>query len=251
MGQRSDTLDIEGEVVSLPEAHIIGRVDLENVLPQFMGEIEQIPPKYSAINIAGKRAYELARQGKDFEIPSRKVHVYSLRLLSFSYPAFELEIVCSTGTYIRTLASDIAQRLNSDAVMSKLNRSSIGSIRLEDCIDPMRLESPEDVRQNLSSVACLVDTLARTMLNDQLCQRIRNGIPISKSDIILDETNCDSKNASSICSAWSRTGELVAILTLDGNRYRSLRVFQPMVANHAAAQIDHPNSINTPQRPES
>lgn len=138
-GADSDTLDTTGEVIEgagiIPE-----REQIEKILPEFIGEIDQKPPKYSAKNISGKRAYELARSGVDFELPSKKVKIYSLTLLSKRCDdCYEFEIECGGGTYIRSLARDIAKKLGTLAVMSSLIRTKSGCFELKDAVKTDKL----------------------------------------------------------------------------------------------------------------
>lgn len=105
---------------------------VEAILKQFVGEISQTPPAYSAIKIDGQRAYKLARKGQDFDIPSRQVTIHSLELLSYEYPQLKIRTHVSSGTYIRTLAEDIGAALGTGAYCSQLRRTTIGDFSLED-----------------------------------------------------------------------------------------------------------------------
>jgi tRNA pseudouridine55 synthase len=113
--------------------------DVLSVLEQFTGEITQIPPQYSAIKINGKRAYKLAREGKSFEIPSRKVTVSKLQMTGYNYPYLKCVCDVSSGTYIRTLVEDIGKTLNTGAYCVQLRRTRIGNYQLENAqtIDKM------------------------------------------------------------------------------------------------------------------
>ena len=103
------------------------RKDVEFVLKKFIGKIEQTPPKFSAIKINGQRAYKLARQNKEFEIPSRKVTIYSIEILEYNYPTLKIRCHVSSGTYIRTLAEDIGKALGTGAYLTALRRTKIGN----------------------------------------------------------------------------------------------------------------------------
>ena len=105
---------------------------VESVLQSFIGEIDQTPPKFSAIKINGQRAYKLARKGKDFEIPSRKVTIYNIEILEYDYPRLVIRCKVSSGTYIRTLAEDIGKSLGIGAYLTSLRRTKIGSYDVED-----------------------------------------------------------------------------------------------------------------------
>ena len=103
LGVTNDSADSESAALPIPLPPMIQPHQFEEQLPSFMGRIEQTPPKYSAVWIDGKRAHELAREGKEFEIPKRNVTVASIELTAFEYPHFELKITCGTGTYIRSV----------------------------------------------------------------------------------------------------------------------------------------------------
>lgn len=114
-----------------PTAHIT-RASLQEVLKQFTGEIDQIPPAYSAIRVNGDRAYKKARKGGELDMPSRKVEIKELNLLHFALPDVRLQITCSKGTYIRSLAHDIGKACRSGAYLSALRRTRSGDFRIED-----------------------------------------------------------------------------------------------------------------------
>ena len=104
---------------------------LESTLSSFIGDISQTPPKFSAIKINGQRAYKLARKGTDFEIPSRKVEIYSIEILEYNYPELKIKVHCSSGTYIRTLAEDIGTELGTGAYLTALRRTKIANYDVE------------------------------------------------------------------------------------------------------------------------
>ena len=153
LGLSSNTYDVDGEVREVP-CKRVGEEELKEVLKDFTGEIEQVPPPFSAIRIKGKRAYELARKGAKVELPSRKVTIYSLKLLDFNYPDFTLEVCCSSGTYIRSLVHDIGRALGCDAVVVELRRTKVGNVSLEDAILLEKLN-----RKNISHYILPPDSL--------------------------------------------------------------------------------------------
>jgi tRNA pseudouridine55 synthase len=125
LGQTSSTGDPEGEIVPVSDT-IPTKEAVVEALKAFTGEIQQTPPIYSAIKINGQRAYKLARQGQDIEMPVRTVTVYSLELLDYSYPEIKVRAHVSSGTYIRTIAQDVGQLLKTGAYCSQLRRTQIG-----------------------------------------------------------------------------------------------------------------------------
>ncbi len=126
LGAVTDTGDAEGEVLERLAVPPLTAADVEGVLERFLGEIEQVPPMYSALKHQGRKLYELAREGKSIERAARRVTVYDARLLGFEGHAFELEVKVSKGTYVRTLAEDIARALGSGGHISMLRRLATG-----------------------------------------------------------------------------------------------------------------------------
>ena len=131
LGRSGDTEDIEGCVVELPSARIPMEEQLQAALPQLIGTIQQTPPAYSALKVAGQRSYELARRGKPADLQPRPVEIHSLELIRYEYPELELRIRCGSGTYIRSLGRDLARAVGTEAVMSALRREAIGPFRAD------------------------------------------------------------------------------------------------------------------------
>lgn len=133
LGVTTDTFDAEGEVVAESPVDV-SRSDVEKVLEQFRGTIEQIPPMYSAVKHEGKPLYRLARRGVEVERPARQVEITSLRLVGWDPPACTLEMTCSAGTYVRVLVHDLGQALGCGAYVTDLTRLASGKFRLEDAV---------------------------------------------------------------------------------------------------------------------
>ena len=129
-GDETSTLDPEGEIVA--SAPLPTREDLENAIPTFLGPQMQVPPLYSALHVDGKRAYEVARSGKEIEMEPRKIEIYDISLLDFDGKVARVDCHVSKGTYIRSLARDIALKCNSRAHLIALMRTSIGPFNLND-----------------------------------------------------------------------------------------------------------------------
>lgn len=135
-GKATDTLDIWGNPLQdYPEQHVT-EAALRAVLPEFLGDITQLPPMYSAVSVNGKRLYELARKGETVERPTRTVHIDAITLDAFdeTQQTATLTVSCGKGTYIRTLLSDMGQRLGGDAVMTALTRTAACGYPLQDCL---------------------------------------------------------------------------------------------------------------------
>lgn len=125
LGATSSTGDPEGEITIMDEKPAISRAEIETVLQKFIGEIEQIPPAFSAIKVNGQRAYKLARAGKEVEIPTRKVQIFSIDILEYEAPFLKIRAHVGSGTYIRTLAEDIGKELGCGAYTVELRRTKI------------------------------------------------------------------------------------------------------------------------------
>lgn len=201
LGRSSDTEDITGTVLDLPQAPIPSRESLLAALPQFLGTIEQRPPAYSALKLAGQRAYALARRGETVELPARPVAVHRLELLRYAYPELELEIECGSGTYIRSLGRDLARALGTAAVMSSLRRMAIGPFVAADAFEYGGLDA-NLLRDQLLPPTLAVGALPKRALNDAEVLRIRQGqpIPLGKDPAAGEQVALDPH------------GQLVAIL---------------------------------------
>jgi tRNA pseudouridine55 synthase len=136
LGRRSDTEDITGAVVELSDPPCPTKEEVETALQGFVGEIDQQPPIYSAKKVGGRRAYKLARSGKRPRLAARKVTIHRIDLIAYEYPELRLDVICGSGTYIRSLGRDIGRSLGSDAVMSMLTRRAIGEFHVEDAVAP-------------------------------------------------------------------------------------------------------------------
>jgi tRNA pseudouridine55 synthase len=129
----TDTLDIAGQIVDRKESSV-NFESIKNVLPSFIGHIEQTPPIYSALRVNGKRAYDLARSGKVVEMEKRKVQIYSINIIHFNGRTLEIDVSCSKGVYIRSLARDIAQECGTVGFLRKLTRTRIGHYSVENSL---------------------------------------------------------------------------------------------------------------------
>lgn len=136
LGVTSDTYDSTGTIVEQPTAEKPTEKQIKAVLDTFIGSQQQIPPMYSAKKVKGRKLYELARKGVEIERAPHEITIYQVNLLDYSFPALTLEIACSSGTYIRTLAHDIGQKLGTGALCSDLRRTRIGDYRAQDARDP-------------------------------------------------------------------------------------------------------------------
>lgn len=133
LGATTPSFDLETEIdAEYPWQHIT-REMVESTLQRFVGRISQVPPAYSACKVDGKRAYDMARKGKEVEIKAKELVIDEIELLSFDLPSIVIRVVCSKGTYIRALARDIGEALNSGGHLTALRRTRVGEVSVEQC----------------------------------------------------------------------------------------------------------------------
>ena len=136
LGATTPSYDLEHEIdATYPTSHLTKEL-VEKTLKSFIGEIQQIPPSFSACKIEGKRAYDLARKGEVVNLKPKLLVIDDIELLDCNLPDISIRVVCSKGTYIRALARDIGEALNSGAHLTGLIRTRVGNIKLDDCMDP-------------------------------------------------------------------------------------------------------------------
>lgn len=197
LGKTSDTLDIWGAVTDKCKS-AVKKEDILKILPDFSGEIEQIPPMYSAVQKNGQRLYDLARQGIEVERESRRVTVYSIVLTEFdeNRQSGTLEISCSKGTYIRTIIDDIGQKLGVGAVMTALRRTSACGFTLDECItldDAKKICENGSIAEHLRSVESLFSTLGYLAVSPAQAKRFSNGGALSADRTYLAKSGYEDR----------------------------------------------------------
>jgi tRNA pseudouridine55 synthase len=176
-GKLTNTLDSEGTVINTSE-HIPSKADIQKVLSNMTGQIDQIPPNFSAKNVNGKRAYELARQDKEFTLPPKTVNIYSFDLLEqVDKNSYLFEISCSSGTYIRSIARDLGKLLNTYAYMSALVRVKSGIFDISNSITMEELLQ-ENSQKQLINFEELLTGFEKINLDDKYYNDLVNGIKI-------------------------------------------------------------------------
>ncbi len=179
LGRSSPTEDVEGEVTPLRNPRVPSREQVEEAAAALTGEILQRPPAFSAKKVLGKRAYALARLGKTVRLKPNQVTVYRLAVIRYEYPELVLDIECSSGTYVRSLGRDLAERLGTAAVMSVLVRTAIGRFRLAEAHLPAEL-TPENVAERLLPPLWAVPALPQVRLEDEVVRAVRQGRAIPR-----------------------------------------------------------------------
>ena len=210
---RSETDDTEGDVREVENPREISRAEIESAIPQFIGEIDQVPPMFSAIKVGGKRAYDIARSGGIVELKSRKIMIHSLQLVEYQYPILKLDVHCGSGTYIRSLGRDIARELGTEAVMSGLVRTAIGEFNLNESVSIEDCEAFEDALKHLCPASQAVSHLPCIDLTDKQVEFLRNGRSFAANK---DQTEAIGENEiAAFHKGHTQEKKLAAILRYD------------------------------------
>jgi tRNA pseudouridine55 synthase len=229
-GEETTTDDGEGTVsATSPVRPLAGEV--ESALPRFIGEIEQVPPRFSAIKVAGERAYDLARAGEAVELATRRVRIDGLRLLGVpDADHAELEVDCGKGTYVRALARDLARALGTCAHVTALRRLAVGKFTIDRAIplDDLRaLEQGAAVEGLLLPIETALDDIPALALTEQEAQRLRLGQTVAllrrQDRERLEELHQGLANADAIALAVSG-GKPVALVRVEGADIRPMRI---------------------------
>lgn len=219
LGRSSETDDLEGDVVEIAHAPIPRQERVDAALAKFTGQIMQRPPAYSAVKIEGRRAYKLARRGKPVDLTAKPVTIHSLRVVEYHYPELVLEIICGSGTYVRSLGRDLAKELGTAAVMSALVRTSIGPFPLDDAL-PLDEITADSIGRHLQSPLMLLSGVLVATVSDAEVAAICHGLAISRTA------------AEGEVAAVDAAGDLVAILiATGGDALRPKRVFLSELCN--------------------
>mgnify|MGYP001029587195 FL=1 len=219
LGTSTDTFDSEGRITASASPDSISEQRFEEALSQFIGEIQQVPPPYSAIKVQGKKAYEMAREGEEVELAPRTIHVYSLELLEWTPPEAVIDVFCSSGTYVRSLANDLGTALGCGAYLTGLRRTKSGRFTLRDAVPLRRLQesfsSGDWYRYLIPAAEALGDWPMVELDGDQV-ELIRHGHRVPALP-----------GANGWVRGVSQQGDLVALMELDeaANEWQPRKVF--------------------------
>lgn len=186
LGVTTDTQDAEGRVISREENLAVGRAAVEEALRAFVGPVRQVPPMYSAIKMKGQPLYKLARKGQTVERTARPVTIYSLDLLDFEGDAAIFDVVCSRGTYVRTLCADIGEKLGVGAICEGLQRRKCGPFRIEEAValdDVLFALAGGDFHRILHGLDAVLGHLPELRIRPDRLSRVLNGVPIAFRDL--------------------------------------------------------------------
>jgi tRNA pseudouridine55 synthase len=219
LGSSTDTYDAEGVVTQTNVSVSISEEEFEEALLSFVGEIEQVPPPYSAVKVKGRKAYEMSRKGEEVDLQPRIINVYSLELLEWAPPEAVVDVYCSSGTYVRSLAHDLGQKLGCGAHLVGLRRTKSGRFTLRDAVPLRRLREAftagEWYRYLIPAAEALADW-PMVELDSEQVELIRHGHRVP--------ADADSEG-------WARgvsqQGDLVALLEhlADSDEWQPRKVF--------------------------
>ena len=212
LGVATDTEDITGTVLEEKTVNVT-REQFLSVLEQFRGEIDQIPPMYSALKVNGQKLYDLARQGKKVERKSRKITIFRLECLEFSGDSARLLVHCSKGTYIRTLCKDIGESLGCGGCMAALRRVQAGAYRIENAVSLEELVAAQTPESYLAPVDSLFCDYEKVVLTPNQEKRCRNGNSFSV-------TMADGKYR-----AYSQSGEFLMLAQVENGIMSTVKSF--------------------------
>jgi tRNA pseudouridine55 synthase len=217
LGASTDTYDADGRFVRQPTLSplSVSEPQFESALKQFIGEIEQTPPPYSAVKVRGRRAYDMARGGEDVELAPRKINVYHLEVLEWAPPEVVVDVHCSSGTYVRSLANDVGNVLGCGAYLVGLRRTKSGRFSLRDATPLRKLQ--ESFRAGnwyqylIPAAEALGDWPAIELDPDQV-EAVKHGHRIPAMAAIKTGVN-------NLVRGVSMAGELVALMELDDSTH--------------------------------
>lgn len=218
LGVSTDTYDAEGQIVSQREiGHITHKV-VEQALAQFTGEIAQIPPMYSAVKQGGRKLYELARAGLTVEREARRVTIHRLEVVDWTPPECALDVMCSAGTYIRSLAHDLGEALGVGAHLAGLVRTASGAFTLEDALPLDDLLATLDWTRHIIPVEVGLASMPRLTVDAVNADQILHGrsIPVG-----------DDASEGELRRTYGPDGAFFAIVQAKGSHWRPHKVFLP------------------------
>ena len=227
LGVATDSYDSEGEVVATGDPSGVSRDDVEQALAGFVGEIQQMPPMYSALKYQGQPLYRYARAGKTVPRQARTVRIYRLELLSFDSPVVEIELEVGKGAYVRSIAHDMGEQLGCHAHMEQLTRVRSGPFTLDSAVQLSELETAAergDWEALLLPADRVLESWHAALLGEPHSRDVKHGqllvlTPVGSKRIDLDTP----------CRAYSEDGEFLAILRYRGaNRWHPEKVFSAL-----------------------
>lgn len=232
LGATSDTLDAQGEIIYRTAVQSPRLAAIEQELENFKGFFEQIPPVYSAIKVQGVRSYERARRKEAVSLKAREVHVASIEVVAYDFPLLSLQLACSKGTYVRSLAADLGEKLGCGAFVQELRRLRVGHLDLEDAWSMAAVEEAQragTLKECFVPVRRALEDLPAVLLEEEMLRAFAHGNPVCHQV---------PGGENSVCAVYDQAGQLVGIGEFRSGRLkpkRVLRHFEPQaeVVAHA------------------
>ncbi len=227
LGLTTDTQDISGTVLACRKAEISPK-QVREVISSFQGDFMQIPPMYSALKVNGKKLYELAREGKEVERKARPVTVYEIEILGEDHPEYTIRVVCSKGTYIRTLCHDIGQTLGCGGVMAGLERTRVGEFTIEmshTLGELQKLTDEGELSKVILPVEKMFETLPALSAKEEGMKALQNGNQLTRREIsfLPEKTEFQLQDGQAF-RVYSDAGIFYGVYSYDDRR----RIFCPV-----------------------
>ena len=182
LGVKTDTGDIEGNIIEEKKVEEYSNEQVNNVLNMFIGKQKQLPPMYSAIKVKGKKLYEYALKGEKVELEPRDIEIYNIELIENNNKEIKIKVNCSKGTYIRVLCEDIAKKLGTIGTMKELKRTKVGDFYLENAIELEDLENLELVKQKIITPEKIFEALEIIKLSNEELKQFLNGVKLKNKN---------------------------------------------------------------------
>jgi tRNA pseudouridine55 synthase len=201
LGITTETYDGEGKITETKEGFKTSPHQIRKVIDSFKGKIWQTPPLHSAIKYRGKKLYQYARAKEKVEIKKREVNIRDIEVLDINLPLVKLKINCSKGTYVRSLAFDVGQKLGCGAYLFSLRRTRVGPFKLQEALDLEKISQVEDenkIQDILFPIEKALGHLPSVVVKEGFAERVRHGVPLAPSSILSIETNFDQDQTISI-----------------------------------------------------
>ena len=221
LGGTTDTYDAEGKFTPTKDPSNITEAEFEEALKTFVGEIEQTPPPYSAVKVQGRKAYEMARKGEEVELEPRTITVHHLEVLEWTPPEVVIDVHCSSGTYVRSLANDLGKKLGCGAYLVGLRRTKSGKFTLRDAVPLRKLQEAFNAGnwyQYLIPAAEALGDWPAVELNPDEVEAVRHGhrVKAKQTDLVHEKVR-----------GVSTQGELVALMVQMENTEDGMKEWQP------------------------
>lgn len=234
-GEQRSTDDAEGKVIEKSDARPM-QSDIEKYIPAFIGDVEQIPPQFSAVKIDGERAYDIARDGEQVDIKPRHVYIEKIEILEHKGESTLFRCICGKGTYIRSIARDLGQKLGCFGYISMLKRTQVGVFTLDNAISldffQEMIDKPDQVRNSddfLHPVQTVLGDIPALALKEEEKVRLKNGNELtflSKDDLArLDNANIDWKADDPTIALATFEDKAIAMVEIFGAKIQPVRVF--------------------------